>query len=505
MTTAAPSASFLATGRGRLTLLLLLLVAFLDFLDASIVNVALPTIQHHLHFSVQNLQWVLSGYVLTYGGFLLLGGRAADLLGRRRILVAGTALFALSSLAAGLATSSGFLVGARLVQGLGAAMMSPAALSLLTTTFRQGKDRVTALGAWGGISGVASAAGVLLGGLLAAGPGWRWIFFVNPPVCLVVIAGAFWLTSGERHKARLASFDTPGAVLGTGGMLLLVYALVRAPSVGWGAAQTTAELAGAFVVLVLFVVNELRQRTPLVPLSIFRIKGLAAADVTQMIAIAGLYSMFFFITLYMQEVLGYSALRAGAAYLPVTAGLTVSAGVCTQLLPRIGTRPLISSGALIAAGAVFWLSRIPVHGSYLTDLLPGLVMMSVGVGALIVGVQTAANADVPPDKAGLAAALITASFQVGGALGLAIFSVLATTRTHDLLAHQVAQSTALTAGFSRALVAASIFLAVAAVVALRAPNTRGEPATAVQAGQPSGATAAGAEAAHGAPEHEISA
>jgi EmrB/QacA subfamily drug resistance transporter len=475
MTTLAPHASFLETRRGRLTLVLLLAVAFLDFLDTSIVNVALPTIQHHLHFSAQNLQWVLSGYVITYGGFLLLGGRAADLLGRRRILVAGTVLFALASLAGGFASDAGVLIGARLAQGLGAAMMTPAALSILTTSFNQGADRLKALGAWGAMAGVASAVGVFLGGVLASGPGWRWVFFVNPPVCAIVLIGAFRLVGGERQRSSLANFDTAGAILGTGAMLVLVYSLVRAPVVGWNTPQTIAGLAGAFALLVLFVGNELRHRNPMVPLSIFRIKGLGAADASQVIAMAGFYSTFFFLTLYMQEVLGFSALQAGAAYLPTTIGVTISAGVCSKLFARTGTRPLIVSGALLSAGAVFWLSRIPVHGSFATDLLPGLVLMSFGLGAVFVGVQTASQAGVPPDKAGLAAALITASFQLGSALGLAIFSVLATSRTNHQLAHHVARAAALTSGFQRALLAGSIFLAAAAIIALRTPNTRGEP------------------------------
>ncbi len=474
MTTPATGKSFLSTRRGKLTLAFLCAVGFLDFLDISIVNVALPSIRHGLHFSVQNLQWVASGYLLTYGGFLLLGGRAADLLGRRRVLAAGITVFALSSLTAGIATTGGVLVGARLAQGLGAAMMSPAALSILTTTFNHGTDRLRALGAWGAMSGVASAAGVLLGGLLSGGPGWRWVFFVNLPVCAIVLAAAFPLVSGDRGRARLARFDTPGAVLVTVAMLLLVYGLVRAPEIGWGAAETVAALAASAVVFALFIANELRHRSPLVPLSVFRINGLPAADATQVIAMAGFFSVFFFLTLYMQNVLRYSPTRAGAAYVPVAVVVAVSAGICSKLFERTGTRPLIAAGALVAAGGVYWLSRIPLHGSYPADLLPGLLIMSAGLGAVFVGVQTAANAGVPPDKAGLAAALINASFQVGAALGLAIFSAIATSHTQHLLSQHVAPSAALTSGFRWALTASSIFLAAAAAIALRATNTRGE-------------------------------
>jgi EmrB/QacA subfamily drug resistance transporter len=475
------SSSFLATGRGKLVLTFLCAVAFLDFLDTSIVNVALPSIAHDLHFSVQNLQWVLSGYIVTYGGFLLLGGRLADLLGRQRILITGTALFGLASLAGGLAQNSGMLVGARLAQGLGAALMSPSALSMLTTTFSNGSDRVKALGAWGAMAGISSIAGVALGGVITASLNWRWVLFVNLPVCVAVIAGALRLVADSKppsfggKRFDLATFDLPGAFLGTGGMLLLVYGLVRAPVDGWGAGSTIGELAGAAVLLALFAFNEARSKNPLVPLSIFKIKGLPAADATQVIAMAGFYSMFFFVTLYMQNVLGFSPTRAGLAYVPVAVMVAVAAGTGTVLITRLGTRPLIVGGALIASGGVFWLSRIPVNGHYWTDLFPALVIMAFGLGGVFVGVQTAAQAGVPPRLAGLAGALINASFQVGAALGLAIFIAVATSWTNTLLAEGVARPAALTDGFHRALLLSSIFILGAAVIALRAANTRGEP------------------------------
>ncbi len=467
--------SFLTTRRGRLTLLLLCAVQFLDVADSSIMNVALPSIRRDLDFSVQNLQWVLSGYLVTYGGLLLLGGRAGDLLGRRRLLAAGTTLFAACSLAGGLAANASMLVGARLGQGAGAALMAPAGLSILTTTFRQGTDRSRALGAWGAISGLAAAVGVFLGGVLSQGPGWRWVLLVNLPVCALILTGAYALLPGERPGARLASFDVPGAVLGTGGMVLLVYALVRAPQQGWASARTIGELATAAAVLAAFALIELRRRGPLFPFSIFRIKGLAAADATQMIAFAAFVSVFFFLTLYMQNVLGYSPIRGGSAYLPVTAGIAVAAGISSRLFIRTGTRPVIVAGSLIAAAGIWYLSRIPVHGSYLTDLLPGLVIMAVGLGAVLVSVTTAANAGVPAGQAGLAAGLLSASLQLGTALGLAIFSAIATARTTTLLAAGAARPAALTGGFQRALLACAIFLLAAALLALRATNTHGEP------------------------------
>jgi EmrB/QacA subfamily drug resistance transporter len=474
MSSTSPPPSFLSTRRGKLTLALLASVAFLDFVDASIVNIALPSLRADLGFSVQALQWVPSAYLLTYGGFMLLGGRAADLLGRRRVLIAGTVIIGVSSLIGGLAASAGVLIAARLSQGLGAALMLPAALSILTTSFTEGKDRNTALGVWGGMGGLASAAGVLLGGLLTGGPGWRWVFFVNPIAALLVLGGIFRLIPDDRRHARLANFDLLGAALATAGMLLLVFALVKAPDQGWGDGRTIGELAGALALLAAFVANERRSRDPLMPLAIFRIRGLAAADITQLVAIAGMLAMFFFLTLYMQTVLGYSPIQAGAAYVPLTVGVGISAGISSQLISRVGTRPVIVSGALIAAAGVYLLSRIPVDGSYLSDLLPGTVIMSLGLGAAFVGVTTAANAGVRAEKAGLAAALLNASQQVGGALGLAIFSALATSRTAHLLADHVARPEALTSGFRRALLASSLFLLAAAVIALRTRNARGD-------------------------------
>jgi EmrB/QacA subfamily drug resistance transporter len=466
--------SFLSTRRGKLTLVLLCAIGFLDFVDASIVNIALPAIRRDLHFSAQGLQWVPSGYLLTYGGFMLLGGRAADLLGRRRVLVAGTLLIGISSLVGGFAGDAGVLVGARLAQGLGAALTLPAALSILTTSFRDGPDRHRALGAWGAVGGLASAAGVLFGGLLTEGPGWRWVMFVNPVACALVLGPIFLLISGERRAARAADFDFLGTILATAGMLLLVYALVKAPDQGWGSARTIGELAGAGALLIAFLVNEGFSRKPLMPFSIFRVRGLAAADITQFIAFAGFLALFFFLTLYMQNVLGYSPIETGLAYLPLCFAVGISAGAGAQLLSRVGTRPLTAGGLLIAAGGVYWLSRIPAHGHFATDLLPGMLILAVGFGAVFVGIATAANAGVPADKAGLAAALLNTAQQVGGALGIAVLSAISTSRFNSQLAAHAAVPEALTAGFGRALLAGSIALLAAAILALRIANTRGE-------------------------------
>jgi EmrB/QacA subfamily drug resistance transporter len=457
---------------GLLTLLLLCAVQFLDIVDVGVVNVALPSIQHSLHFSQQNLQWVSSGYILTYGGFLLLGGRLGDLLGRRRMLLIGMVVFALASLAAGASQNSGEIVAARLVQGVGAALMSPAALSELTTSFREGKDRNTALGLWGATSGVAAAAGVALGGVLTAGPGWRWVFYINPPICILVAAGAVVLLRKESGQTgRNRSFDSQGAGLVTGGLLLLIYSLVRAPIIGWAKTETILTFVGAGVLLVAFVVNEARSQNPLLPFSILRVRGLVAADLTQLIAFAGFFSMFFYLTLYMQEILHFSALKTGLAFLPTAFTFGVAGGVASQLVTRIGSRVVVVAGCLIAAGGLYYLSRVPVHGSYPADLLPGLMVVALGIGAVFVSVAAAANAGVPPDKAGLAAGLLSSSQQMGSALGLAVLSAIATTHTNNLLAHGSSQLLASDRGDSFALIAGAIMMAVAGIIALRIANT----------------------------------
>jgi MFS family permease len=330
---------------------------------------------------------------------------------------------------------------------------------------------------------------VLLGGLLTDGPGWRWVLFVNPPLAVLILGATMFLLNGERRHAKLAKFDFFGAVLATGGMLLFVYAVVTAPSVGWGSIRTIADFAGALALLAAFVVNEHRVRNPLLPLSIFRIRGLAAANVTFLIALAGFISMFFLLTLYMQNVLAYSPLQAGVAYIPLCLGVIISAGVTSQLLARIGSRPIITLGCLVAAGGLYDLSRIPVHGSYASNLLPGMLVMSIGLGAVFVAVTSAANASVPADKAGLAAALLNTAQQVGGALGLAIFSAVAASRTSQMLAADVSTPAALTAGFQGALFASSIVLVAAAIIALRTSSTRGESV------QPSAQVAAAGSAA----------
>jgi EmrB/QacA subfamily drug resistance transporter len=469
----APEASSLSSRRGVAILLLLSVVQFMDILDASILGIALPSIKSDLGFSQQSLQWVVDGYILTYGGFLLLGGRVADLLGRRLVLVTGLVVFAGSSLIGGLAQSSSLLIGARFAQGVGAAMMSPAALSTLTSTFRSTRDRNTALGVWAAVSGIGGAAGVLFGGLLTEGPGWRWVLFINVPFSAVALLGAFALLNRERIRAgRLANFDALGAFLVTGGMLLLVYTLVKAPDVGWGGGRTVAGLAGAAVILTAFVVNEARVRSPLVPMTILRVKGIAAADATQLVALAGFLPMFFFLTLYMQTVLDYSPIQTGVAYLPLTGGFIIAASVSSQLFARIGTKPVVVLGMVIAAAGLYWLSRVPVDGSYVSDILPGLLTVSIGMGGVFTGLTTAANAGVDQDKAGLAAGLLNTGQQVGWALGLAILSAVATAETKSVLRAGDGLAQAATDGYQRALLVGAFIVLAATVVALLTPNSR---------------------------------
>jgi EmrB/QacA subfamily drug resistance transporter len=451
-------------------LLVLCGAQFLVVLDATIVNVALPSIQRALDFTEQNLQWVASGYALTFAGFLLLGGRAADLLGRRRILISGVLLFIAASLAGGLSTSAGMLIGARLVQGLGGAMMSPAALSLLTISF-QGQDRAKALGVYGAIGGAGGAAGVLFGGLLASGPGWRWVLFVNVPLGIAIALAAPRLVSGSRQASRLRNLDVPGAFLVTGALLLLVYGLTRAPDVGWGSARTIGEFAAAAVLLAIFVINEARTAHALLPLRTFRLPGVTTANAAALLQFSAVIPVFFFLTLYLQQVLGYSALRAGLAFLPLAAGVVAIAPAASRLVSRFGPAPTLIAGPLVFAGGLAYLSRLPVHGTYPTDILPGLAMVAAGAGLGFVSIINAATGGVPRSNAGVAAGLVNTMQRIGSAVGLAVLTAVATARTRALAAqgHQVI---AVVGGFDRAFLIAAGFAATASILGLATIRTR---------------------------------
>jgi len=415
-----------------IALALLCMAQFVVVLDASIVNVALPTIGRSLSFSQDNLSWVVNAYVLTFGGFLLLGGRLADLLGRRRVFIGGLLLFAVASLVGGFAESEGTLIAARAVQGLGAALLSPAALSIVTTTFSDGAERNKALGVWGAVAGSGGAAGVLLGGILTEYVGWEWVLWVNVPIGIgaALIAPRLILESRAEHETR--HFDALGALSVTAGLSVLVYALVEAPDAGWGSGQTIGLLAGALALIAVFVAIERRSASPLVPFSIFRNRTLTGANVVGVLTGASLFSMFFFISLYMQNVLGFSAIEAGLAYLPLAVSIIISAGVASQLVTRIGFKPILATGMALISGGLLWFSQISADGSFLADVLGPSLLAAVGLGFAFVPQTIAAVSNVSDRDAGLASGLINTSQQVGGALGLAILASVAFSTIGDL-------------------------------------------------------------------------
>src|SRR2546423_736904 len=383
-----------AQDRRWIALILLCVAQFVVVLDASIVNVALPTIGNALKFTESNLPWVVNAYVLTFGGFLLLGGRVADLLGRRVVFMSGLVLFALASLAGGLAANSGQLIAARAVQGLGAAILSPAALSIVMTTFRDGAERNKALGVWGAVAGSGGGAGVLLGGVLTDGIGWQWVLWVTVPCGRIAGATGPSLTAGSGSEAARRHFDLAGAASITAGLSVLVYALVDANSAGWGSAQTVGLLAAATALIVGFVGIERRSRSPLVPFSIFRLRTLRGANVVGLLVGASLFSMFFFISLYMQQVLGYSAIHAGLSYLPLAVSIIISAGIASQLVTRIGFKQVLAAGMLLIAAALVWFSQISVNGSFVGDILGPSLLAAVGPGFAFVTPPTPAVSGV---------------------------------------------------------------------------------------------------------------
>jgi EmrB/QacA subfamily drug resistance transporter len=448
-------------------LLLLAMTQFVIVIDASIVNVALPSIGSHLHFSQDNLTWVVNAYTLTFGGFLLLGGRMADLLGRRKMFMLGLVVFSLASLLGGLAQSEAWLIAARAVQGLGAAIVSPAALSIITNTFADGPERNRALGIWGAVAGAGGAAGVLLGGILTSGLSWRWVLFVNVPIGIAAAAMAPRTLRESRREEAGDSFDIPGAVAVTGGLALLVYAVVEAVNVGWGATRTIVCLIVAVLLLIAFVTIELRRRDPLVPFSIFRLRTLRGANVVGLLVGMSLFSMFFFISLYLQDVLGYSPIQTGIAYLPLAVGIILSAGLASALVTKLGFKTPLIVGMLFIAGGLIWFSRVPGHGGHFySDVLGPSLLAAVGLGLAFVPVTIAAVSGIQPNESGLASGLINTSQQVGGALGLAILATIANSRTLDLLhAGGVDHAVALTKGFDRAFLIGAGFAIVGAILA----------------------------------------
>lgn len=411
--------------------LVLILVCFAQFMvvvDATVVNVALPSIQADLGFSAADLQWVVNGYTLVFGGFLLLGGRASDLLGRKRLFLGGLTLFTAASALNGLASSQEMLVAARALQGLGAAMVSPAALSIITTTFEDGPERTRALGIWSGIIAGGAAFGLLLGGVLTEALSWPWVFFVNLPVGIAVGVAALRYVPESRSDER-GGFDLAGAVTVTSGLMLLTYAIVKAQEWGWGGTRTLALGGLAFALLGLFLAIERRTASPLVQLRIFAIRTLSVANGVMLLIGGALFSMFFFGSLYVQDVLGFSPLESGLAFLPMSVGIAVGAGVAQSLIGRVGVKPVALGGMLLATAGMVLMTGVSADGSYVSDVLPGIVLIAFGMGNVFVPLTLAATTNVDDDHAGLASGIFNTSQQIGGALGLAILSTLAADRT----------------------------------------------------------------------------
>ena len=451
--------------RKWLALALLSAVQFMVVLDIAIVNVALPSIKVDLGFSQENLQWVISAYALVFGGFLLLGGRAADMLGRRRIFLGGIVVFTLASLLAGLAWSDTSLIAARTLQGLGAAIISPAALSILSTTFAEGRERNIALGVWGAVGGFGAAAGVLLGGILTDLLSWEWIFFVNVPVGVA----AFLLTPRlltESRDASVKSFDIPGGVLVTAGLSSLVYAITQAGQDGWLAGRTLGFFAGSLALLVAFVVWELRHSEPLMRFGLLRTKTVAGANVAGLILGTATFSLFLMLTLYMQQVLGYSPMKTGLAYLAVAGTAILWSGVAAQLVTRVGVKPVLVAGMVALTGGLVYFTQVSVNGSYIADLLPGFLLIGLGLGFSFVPISIAALAGVGASEAGLASGLINTTQQIGGALGIAALSTIATSRTADAVTTGTAVPSALVDGFTAAFIVGAGVAAIGIVAAL---------------------------------------
>ncbi|MGH3131553.1 MAG: MFS transporter [Gaiellaceae bacterium] len=455
-----------------IVLVLVCIAQFMVVLDATIVNVALPSIQTDLEMSDANLQWVVNSYALLFGGFLLLGGRAGDLVGHKRVFLVGVIIFTLASLVCGIAQSEIWLVLARGLQGLGAAFVSPAALSIITTTFKEGAERTKAMAVWAAIAVGGGAVGLLLGGILTDALSWPWIFFVNGPIGIVAFVLSLRLVPESKDEQAHRSFDLAGAVAVTGGLIALVFGIVRSSQSGWGSAEVLGFLTLAVILLVGFVVIERRSAEPLVRLSIFSVRTVRGANVAMFVVACGLFAMFFFNTLYVQRVLGYSALEAGLAFLPFTFGIIVGAGLSQKLLPALGAREVPLIGLTLAVAGLLLFLRLTPDGTYLVDLLPGIMLASIGMGLTFVPVTLIATSGIPAGDAGLASGLFNTSQQVGGALGLAVLSTIATSRTSDVLGSlgrepsQTETASALVDGFHLAWIGSAVLLGAGAVLLL---------------------------------------
>jgi EmrB/QacA subfamily drug resistance transporter len=467
---AVPAAEARPDGRRWLALALVVAAQFMVVLDVAIVNVALPSIKTDLGFSQESLQWVVTAYAILFGGTLLLGGRMSDLLGRRRLFMAGLTIFTAASLLNGFAWSEASLITFRAIQGLGAALLSPAALSILTTTFEEGRERNLALGVWGAASGSGGAAGVLLGGVLTSAFGWSWIFFVNVPVGILLFVLAPMLVHESRAGLNHRHFDAAGAASITGGLMLLVYAMTRASQHGWLTAETIGLLAASAALIVTFIVIELRSKAPLLPMRLFRLRTLAASNATQLLVAAGLFSQFFLLTLYMQQVLHYSALKTGVAYIALTLSIVLFSAVSQALVTRVGIRPVLPVGLLMSAAALVLYARLPVDGHYFWDLFPAFLLSGIGLALSFVPMVIGGLTGVRQSDAGVASGLFNTSQQVGGAIGVAAATTIATTYTaHYVNAHpgtSALSGLALTHGFSVTFYVLAALFVVGAVIAL---------------------------------------
>jgi EmrB/QacA subfamily drug resistance transporter len=448
----------------------LVLVCFAQFmviLDATIVNVALPAIQSDLDFTPTSLQWVVNAYALCFGGFLLLGGRAADIFGRQRLFLAGIVVFTAASLLNGIASTSEILTIGRGLQGFGAALVSPAALSIVSTTFAEGRERTRALGIWSAIAAGGGAVGLLLGGILTDYLSWRWVFFVNVPIGIVTFVLSWRSVPNTRAATRPRTVDVAGAVTVTSGLIVLVFGIVKAQEYGWGSGRTIGLLAASLVLLASFVLVESRSKAPLIRLGIFRTRSLSVANASMAFVASGMFGLFYLATLYLQGVLGYSPLEAGLAFLPVTAGVVIGAGAAQKLIPRLGVRVTPSIGLVLAGFGLIYFARVPVDGAYLLDIFPGLTVMSFGIGLTFVPMTLLATSGVASDDAGLASGLFNTSQQIGGALGLSILSTVAASKTADILGglgstpSQAQTTAALVDGYQVAFVLAGLFMFVA--------------------------------------------
>jgi EmrB/QacA subfamily drug resistance transporter len=482
---AAPNEVGSADRRRWLALAVIVAAQFMVVLDVAIVNVALPTIKTDLHFSEESLQWVITAYAILFGGALLLGGRLADILGRRRMFVAGIALFAVSSLLSGLAWSETSLIIFRALEGLGGALLSPAALSILTTTFAEGRERNIALGIWGGAAGSGAAAGVLLGGVLTSYLNWSWIFFINVPVGALLILVTPSLLRESHAELTERRFDVAGAASVTGGLMLLVYAMTYATQHSWTSGTTIGLLLASAALLVAFVVIEVRSRAPLLPLRIFRLRTLSGANVAALLMAGALFSMFFLLTLYMQEVLHYSAIKTGVAYIAVTLTIIVVSALGQALVTRVGVRRVLPVGLALSAGSLVLFARLPVDGHYFWDVFPGFILSGVGLALAFVSVSIGGLSGVRPRDAGIASGLLNTSQQIGGAIGLAVAATVSTTVTNRFLqdhAGTALQSgTALTHGFDVAfyvLAAVALVGVVLSAILVEPASKSSEPALA---------------------------